>query len=298
MSLKNDEKINTGTRYVSMILDHLFMTIIAFVLFVPQMFSLFIESFHPGHAQPEADLLNDGFAYLGIAGFAIYFCKDSINGQSIAKRILRLQVIDNATGKVAGPLRCFIRNITILVWPVEAIIALTDPGRRLGDRLAGTKLVAAGPKRERIRPDIMQRFIAFALAYGLMLLLMLPFKGIMSGTDKQKVAYTETSFNQQASADLEKLLADSLGRYLSPSVKIYDKVQGEASRYISVIMRSKENYLPDDSNYERIATVTAELIYSKYPKGSCTGRVKYIFHTSGSVHSRSAKIGTVRGPKP
>lgn len=58
--------------------------------------------------------MGGSWAYLGILGLALYFCKDIINGRSLAKRLLKLQVVDNTTGEVASPMQCFVRNLFVL----------------------------------------------------------------------------------------------------------------------------------------------------------------------------------------
>ncbi len=98
-----------------MLLDHLFMTMIAMVFFIPGMISGFADAFNVSHEQTRPNFMGGGFGYLSMLGFAIYFCKDCINGRSIAKRILKLQVVDNSTGQVASPLKCFIRNMFIII---------------------------------------------------------------------------------------------------------------------------------------------------------------------------------------
>ncbi len=297
MNVTDNKQISTGTRLGAMLLDHLFMTMIAMVFFIPGMISGFADAFNVSHEQTSPNFMGGGFGYLSMLGFAIYFCKDCINGRSIAKRILKLQVVDNSTGQVASPLKCFVRNIFIIIWPIEAIIALTNPSRRLGDRVAGTKLVVFDPTIEQPKVNIGQVLIPVVIAYGLMFLFMLPFKGLMSSMEGQKIDFVETSFNQQSSKELEQLLTDSLGQYLAPSVKIYDKIQNEDLKYISTILQLKENYLEDDSNYEQLNSLTTTLIYSKFPKETFTGQVKYIFQTSGQMQSRSIHLGTDIKPK-
>ncbi len=96
----------------------------------------------PGPAGPGlffGDSLYDVFA------FSFVFNKDIYLGQSIGKRILRLQVVDVRTNRPANPLRCLIRNFTILLWPIEVIAALIDKERRIGDYLAGTRLAIYDP---------------------------------------------------------------------------------------------------------------------------------------------------------
>lgn len=291
MNETNFKIISKGTRLGAMLLDHVFMTMIAMVFFIPGMISDFADAFKVSHEQISPNFMGGGFGYLSTFGFAIYFCKDCINGRSIAKRILKLQVVDNSTGQVASPLKCFIRNIFIIIWPIEGIIALTNPSRRLGDRVAGTKIVVYDPKIEQPKVDIGQVLIPVVIAYGLMFLFMLPLQGLMSTNDGQKINYVETSFNQQSSKELEQLLTDSLGQYLTPSVKLYDKIQNENLRYISTILQLKENYLEDESNFERLNSLTTTLIYSKYPKETFTGQVKFIFQTTGQMQSRSIHLG-------
>src|SRR5689334_10141418 len=78
--------------------------------------------------------------YLWIGCVAIYLCKDCIGGRSIAKRVTNLKVIDNKTGEAASPLQCLVRNILIFIFPLEILVVLFSPQRRLGDRLAGTRV--------------------------------------------------------------------------------------------------------------------------------------------------------------
>lgn len=74
--------------------------------------------------------------------FFLYLNKDFFYAKSPAKRILGFQVVDRKTNNPANELQCFIRNLTIFVaWPLEVIIALINPERRIGDYLANTKVI-------------------------------------------------------------------------------------------------------------------------------------------------------------
>jgi hypothetical protein len=64
----------------------------------------------------------------------------------MGKRVLEFQVFNNRTGQPAGPLRCLVRNFTILLWPVEVIAALVNMERRIGDHIAGTRLGVYDPR--------------------------------------------------------------------------------------------------------------------------------------------------------
>jgi uncharacterized RDD family membrane protein YckC len=66
-----------------------------------------------------------------------YLNKDFFNGRSPAKRLLHLQVLD-ASSRPANELRCFLRNVTFFLWPLEVLVLLLGRRGRLGDALAGT----------------------------------------------------------------------------------------------------------------------------------------------------------------
>ena len=166
-----DEKINAGTRFSAMVLDHFIMTFGAMIFAVPGMISGFANAFKISHEQTTPNLFGD-MIYLNLVGFAVYFCKDSINGRSPAKRIMKLQVVDNSTGRAASPIKCFIRNIFCVLWPVEVIVALFNPERRIGDFVAGTKVVVFDPATELPKTNWAQAGISLALAYGLMLIVL------------------------------------------------------------------------------------------------------------------------------
>lgn len=101
--------------------------------------------------------------YVMMPLFIIYFCKDCIKGQSLAKRILKLTVVDNKLGSPATPLQCLVRNLLIILWPVEVIVALFNQRQRIGDRLAGTRLSYFNPEMTG-RLNVFQLIIAALLA--------------------------------------------------------------------------------------------------------------------------------------
>jgi len=136
-------RVNTGLRLASMILDHFFMCVITVLLLLPfGALNLFRILQHSSNAVSESlsGLSDRGEMYFFIAVAVIYVCKDCINGQSIAKRILKLQVLNAKDNQPASPLRCIVRNLLIPIWPLEVILTLINPEKRLGDRIAGTKV--------------------------------------------------------------------------------------------------------------------------------------------------------------
>lgn len=66
--------------------------------------------------------------------------KDFFKGRSVAKRLQGYQVVDSNTDTAATEIQCMIRNITLIIWPIEAFFLLISPRRRLGDIIAGTKI--------------------------------------------------------------------------------------------------------------------------------------------------------------
>ncbi len=66
--------------------------------------------------------------------------KDAFKGGSMGKKIMKLKIIDCATGENAGAGKRILRNVTwILSW-IEIIVYLVSQ-KRLGDRLANTDVV-------------------------------------------------------------------------------------------------------------------------------------------------------------
>lgn len=284
-----EQKVNSGTRFGSMILDLFIMTMIAMIFFIPGMISGFANAFTISHEQTNPDIFG-GMSYFGLIGFAIYFCKDCVNGRSIAKRILKLQIVDNTTGQVASPLKCFVRNIFCILWPIEAIVALINPSRRIGDQVAGTRLIIFDQALEQPKLNFGQIAIALGLAYGFMIIVMLPFNAMQSKFAGHRVHYIESSYNEQDSKLTEKLFADSLGQNLTADIKVYDKIQNENLKYVSVIFLLKENYLENDNDFEQLKTITTKLLLTKFPEKTFVGRLKYVYKTSGSMSSRSMPL--------
>ncbi|MBR5236911.1 MAG: RDD family protein [Clostridia bacterium] len=78
-------------------------------------------------------------------GILLFFCvfiicfKDIFAGQSFGKRIMKLKVV-SLENKQPNVLVLLIRNITLLVWPIEVLLVLLDKPR-IGDVIAKTKVV-------------------------------------------------------------------------------------------------------------------------------------------------------------
>lgn len=276
-----EEKINPGTRLGAMILDHFIMCFVMMIFTIPGIILGVSKAFNISHEQKNPDLFGDSM-YLMLIGFAVYFCKDSIHGRSPAKRILKLQVVDNSSGKPASPIKCFIRNLFCILWPLEALVALANPERRIGDFVAGTKLVPFQPTTESPKLNWRQIGIALLLGYSAILLIMFSFDILLPSGNE--INYIETSYNEPDSKALEQLFADSLGNKLTADIKIYDKIQGEDLKYISFIFRLKKNDLVNDKSFEHLKSEVLPFIYTKFPKETFVGRVQYVYQSGNSSH--------------
>lgn len=142
MMNKSPKKDFLRIRIASMILDHFFMTfILTIVVFLigGLCFGIFRLTETTTESLPEYFPIF--FLPIVFLVFSIYMNKDGIKGKSPAKRILGLIVIDNKTKKVATPIKSLLRNVTLFVWPIEVIFTFYSTERRLGDYIAGTRVV-------------------------------------------------------------------------------------------------------------------------------------------------------------
>ena len=153
-----------GQRLISMFVDHFIMTFIicigGLILSLP-LAVIPKDNLHLG-------LKVFGGGLIGTIIFilvSLYFNKDIINGRSPAKRILKFQVVDKDTNLTATPLKCLLRNLTIIIWPIEVLMTLFNPSQRLGDKLANTKVVVFDETKGKEKID--KKAIVKALFVGL-----------------------------------------------------------------------------------------------------------------------------------
>ncbi len=76
-----------------------------------------------------------------IALFLLIF-KDVFKKGSIGKQIMKLEIIDIKTNEKAFLSKRILRNLTWFLSFVEVIVLMAT-GKRIGDRIAGTEVVAA-----------------------------------------------------------------------------------------------------------------------------------------------------------
>jgi uncharacterized RDD family membrane protein YckC len=282
--------LHLSTRLGSMICDQIVMTVICTLFFIP---GLLRSAFQIMGSSDDLVMLNPFggiYPYIILIGFALYFCKDSFKGRSLGKHITRLQVLDNATGQVATPLQCLVRNLFCAIWPIEVIVTLINPERRIGDRVAGTRVALYDPNHVPQPPLAMGKILlALLITYGAMVLIFLPFAPAFNRPTTPP--FVSSSYNATASQSLEKLYSDSLGRYLKPSIKIYDTVSGRAGKYISAIFYLKANFLEDEEQARELRRLVLTVLHKRYPPDSYTGVTKYIYKDQNNTQIHTTQIG-------
>lgn len=273
--------LNTGIRMGSMLLDHVIMGLVAITFFLPDFVRAFSGFFDLYHEPSSSWNMIPGLSPVAVIGFAIYFAKDSIQGRSPAKRVLRLQVVKAETNQAASPLRCMIRNMTIVIWPVEVVVALFNPERRLGDYIAGTELVRYEPELHQTSFKWPYLIPALVLSYGFNLMIFYTLYIPLEMRSDEPVPYVETSKNALRSDKLANLLEEELGPNFEADVAIYDEtLEDPELMYISVILRMSRNYI--DNDFEPLNEQVKALVYAEYAKGSFTGQVKYYYEGRGN----------------
>lgn len=75
--------------------------------------------------------------------YTLILCKDIYyKGQGLGKHKFGMMVVSN-NGKEASYLQLILRNITFFIWPLDIIVyCINKDGKRLGDIIAGTKVVS------------------------------------------------------------------------------------------------------------------------------------------------------------
>ena len=93
--------------------------------------------------------INGGLAVVigMIVGWLYFLFSDALpNGQSIGKRILKIQVIHSKTAMPCSIGQSFLRNITFLLVAIDWLFIFFGSRRRLGDFIANTIVVEFNDK--------------------------------------------------------------------------------------------------------------------------------------------------------
>ena len=147
-------KAPLGRRYLAVLVDVFIsagpaLTGVAFLVAAMSAISMVERSRIIAYAAMPMMLSGYLFMLVGVIWFLIYsFLKDAWrNGPSFGKRLCGLMVVDLKTNKPCTRRQSAIRAIGLflpLTQTLDPILVLQDPeGRRVGDHLAGTQVIAA-----------------------------------------------------------------------------------------------------------------------------------------------------------
>lgn len=269
------KEMTAGPRIGAMLLDHIVMTFAIMFLVLPFTIGGFDGITDESTTTPFS---SDLIFYVMIFGMSLYFNKDMIQGKSVAKRALKLEVVDVKTGEVASSLKCLVRNLTIAVWPIEVIAVLISPSRRIGDLIAGTRVEYITDERDS-KPKVDFKNLLLSILIGFMILYLGSFlvKGKIGNGAFDNPDYVETSYNKILSTQLETHLDSTQNAYLIDThVKVYDTIANDSLKYISALFYLNENYI-DRSSFDEIKQEIFSSMYQIVPKSDFILMGKFIY---------------------
>ena len=216
-------KSSRKRRIAAFLIDHFLISF----LIVALIYLLFEDDLSKGD-KSEKFLLT--ISIVMTIGFLIYFAKDSYKGMSLGKWIMGIMVRDvNNPEQIPHFGRLFLRNVFIVIWPIEfVVLALSDQKRRLGD-IAAKTIVVRNPD------DSNKNFRVIALiGIGLLFSIFLFFiiVGSMKKSDAYKTAIVEIENNQQLKNEIGEIT--DYGMFPTGSINYVDGY-GEAELEINVI---------------------------------------------------------------
>ncbi|MCW3125608.1 MAG: Na/Pi-cotransporter II-related protein [Bacteroidetes bacterium] len=292
-----ERKPEIGERLIAMVIDNMLMSILALLAAVPNFISVTKQLAKHGDDPASAHIVLFGSPlwYLSLAGLALYFWKDSFNGRSIAKRFLYYQVVHNQTGIAANPLRCVVRNLTFFLWPVEIIMVIVNPSRRLGDMLAGTRVAVYDDKAPRIPTRWGSLLLSFMLAYVVAVVLTVPLLKVQKMLNTPPaLPYIKSSYNNEESRDLTALVENKVGEYVQSSIRVYDKMEKDNSKYIACEFRWIGSYDDNEDARDSLCGIVENMIRTKYPQGTYQGHAKFIYPAGSDREPITIPLGIGR----
>lgn len=291
------QPISKTTRLTSMVLDHMLLSVGTIILCVPLLIYGFMQLLTISH-EPHQFLIPPGAEYAFAIGIAVYFGKDSLFGRSPAKHILKLQVVHQLTGEPAGPMRCFVRNIFCVIWPIEVIAVWLHPERRIGDLVAGTKVVQYTASDSPAKLHWPKLIMVAILGFGCAALVLMPFQQLASKLEIGKITLDESAYNPVASELMQTLFADSLGLIMLTDIRVYDAYKNEQVKYVSIIAYLEyQIYVKDPAVYAQVQNLCVSLVNTVYPPDQVVMRFQFVSNTAGT-RKIDTRVIDERKPNP
>ncbi len=148
---------------------------------------------------------------------AVYFLKDSVVGMSPGRFVLGIAVRDcSAPENIPSVLRLALRNLFIVIWPVELLVLVfSNQKRRIGDLIAKTVVI----RRNEI--SARQRAVAFLL---LISILITGFAASMSAIVQRSSAYKSAIAYLGASSEVEARVGKitGYGQFPTGSIEVHN----------------------------------------------------------------------------
>lgn len=179
-------KSSRKRRIAAFLIDHFVVTFlivtIAFLVIGPE----YLDENNP-------DKMMTIMLYVITPGFMLYFAKDSFKGNSIGKWIMEIKVRDeNNPHEIPSFGRLFVRNLFLIVWPIEFIVlATSNQKQRLGDNVAKT-VVVKNPNNVNKLPKVLA-LIGVGITFFVVLVFVV--SNAMKNSDAYKVAINEIEKN-------------------------------------------------------------------------------------------------------
>ena len=166
-------------------------------------------------------------------GFFFYFSKDAIKGISPGKWVTGIMVRDqndfNAKPSFA---RLFLRNITLVIWPIEFIVlATSDKKLRLGDNLTKT-VVLQNPNKPSKTPRIIALII---IGIGFFIFMLF----FATNALKNSGAYKKAVENIEQSDDIKNKTGGIIGYGMIPTGNIQTS-NGYGQAHLNITVKGKK----------------------------------------------------------
>lgn len=104
-------------------------------------------------------------AMVAIIAWAVLIGKDCLNGMSIGKWYVGIQVIDANSKQIASPQKCIIRNLFYFIGLIDILFMFTnDKNLRLGDKVTHTEVML----RNKSLPKVAFSKVILSIGYVLL----------------------------------------------------------------------------------------------------------------------------------
>lgn len=282
------KKLTAGKRIKAMFLDHIV------IMFVMMLFVLLANIITlKGGVEDSTDSMpreNGYYLYLMVFVYSLYLNKDILMGKSVAKRALNQEVVNVKTGELASSLKCLVRNLTIVIFPIEVLVILVSPSRRIGDFIAGTRVdFISGERNIGAKFDLKNLIISVVLGFMIVFSSSLLFKGKSVFNLFANYDYIESSFNKNLSRQLEIHLDSTQNDYLKNThIQVYDSITNDTLKYISASFSLNDNYI-ESSSFDDVKEEIFNSMFDIVPKSDFVLSATFKYNGKSSSQSTWSK---------